>query len=171
MVHIQQVTGHPKPSIQWQKDGKPLKENPRWKFIEEEDNYTLLIFEVRPDDVGRYDCVAINNVGKATCTAKLNVEGEEIIIDSPLFIYEFSLSPPLSKKEGHICFSTCLYEGWYVSMSVYPKLVQSISGERLTPLTSILVHWLTSTWRWALLLSRSIGKGQGHFQGCCWGGH
>ena len=79
MINIPQVTGHPKPSIQWQKDGKPLKENPRWKFIEEEDNYTLLIFEVRPDDVGRYDCVAINNVGKATCTAKLNVEGEETI--------------------------------------------------------------------------------------------
>ncbi|KAK3082882.1 hypothetical protein FSP39_007872 [Pinctada imbricata] len=69
-----QVTGHPKPTVHWEKDGKPLNENPRWKFINEDDNYTLLIFEVKPEDAGRYDCVALNTVGKATCTANLNVE-------------------------------------------------------------------------------------------------
>lgn len=44
------------------------------KFIHEEDNYTLLIYEVLPEDAGSYACVAINSVGKATCTATLNVE-------------------------------------------------------------------------------------------------
>lgn len=45
------------------------------KFISEDDNYTLLVYEVRPEDAGNYACVAINTVGKATCTATLNVEG------------------------------------------------------------------------------------------------
>lgn len=55
-------------------DGKPLPDNPRWKFIEEDDSYTLLIYEVQPEDAGPYACVAINEVGKATCTAKLDVQ-------------------------------------------------------------------------------------------------
>ena len=48
------------------------------KFISEDDNYTLLVYEVRPEDAGNYACVAINTVGKATCTATLNVEGMAI---------------------------------------------------------------------------------------------
>ena len=72
-----QVSGYPKPKVHWEKDGKPMdEENPRMKFISEESNYTLLIYEVRPEDAGTYACVAINNAGKATCTAKLNVEGK-----------------------------------------------------------------------------------------------
>lgn len=46
------------------------------KFIHEDDNYTLLIYEVLPEDAGSYACVAINSVGKATCTATLNVESK-----------------------------------------------------------------------------------------------
>ncbi|XP_060064415.1 titin-like, partial [Ylistrum balloti] len=69
-----QVSGRPKPKIHWQKDGKTLSESPRWKFIEEDNNFTMVIYEVTPEDIGQYDCVAINTVGKATCTARLNVE-------------------------------------------------------------------------------------------------
>lgn len=53
-----------------------MDESPRMKFIHEDDNYTLLIYEVKPEDAGDYACVAINDVGKATCTAKLCVEGK-----------------------------------------------------------------------------------------------
>ena len=45
------------------------------KLISEEDNFTLLLYEVKPEDAGNYACVAVNTVGKATCTATLNVEG------------------------------------------------------------------------------------------------
>ena len=61
-------------------DGKPMEDSPRMKFIHEEDNYTLLIYEVLPEDAGSYACVAINSVGKATCTATLNVESKLLLI-------------------------------------------------------------------------------------------
>jgi len=53
-----------------------MEDSPRMKMIHEDENFTLLIYEVRPEDAGNYACVAINNVGKATCTARLNVESE-----------------------------------------------------------------------------------------------
>lgn len=52
-----------------------MPESPRWKFIHEDNHYTLLIFEVQPEDAGTYACVSINASGKSTCTAKLIVDG------------------------------------------------------------------------------------------------
>jgi len=56
-------------------DGKRIAESPRWKLISEEDRYTLLIYEVRPEDAGKYDCTVSNKHGKAACSARLNVVG------------------------------------------------------------------------------------------------
>lgn len=65
-----------------------MEENPRMKIIHEDDNYTLLIYEVLPEDAGSYACVAINSVGKATCTATLNVESKcfakDLFIDTAI---------------------------------------------------------------------------------------
>ena len=41
-----QIMGYPKPEVYWTKDGKRLPESPKWKFITEDDHYTLLIYEV-----------------------------------------------------------------------------------------------------------------------------
>ena len=67
-------------------DGKLMEESPRMKFISEEDNYTLLVYEVKPDDAGNYACVAINTIGKATCTAKLDVEGMVFVQSIPFIM-------------------------------------------------------------------------------------
>ena len=56
-------------------DGKRIAESPRWKLISEEDHYTLLIYEVRPEDGGKYDCTVTNKLGRASCSARLNVFG------------------------------------------------------------------------------------------------
>ena len=64
------------PSCLFSQDGVPLGESSRWKFIDEEENHTLVIYEVQPEDAGQYACVAINSVGKSTCTARLDVESE-----------------------------------------------------------------------------------------------
>ena len=57
------------------KDGKRMTDGPRWKLIAEEDHYTLLIYEVRPEDAGKYDCTVSNKHGKAACSAMLTVVG------------------------------------------------------------------------------------------------
>ena len=81
-------------------DGKPLEESPRRKLISEDDNFTLLVYEVKPEDAGNYACVAVNTVGKATCTATLNVEGIQrclYTLTSDLVLYK--LSSPLLKEK------------------------------------------------------------------------
>jgi hypothetical protein len=70
-----QVIGQPKPDVYWTKDGRRVGESPRWKLIVEDDHYTMLIYEVHPEDAGLYECVVINKIGKATCSARLNVAG------------------------------------------------------------------------------------------------
>jgi Immunoglobulin I-set domain len=73
-----QVSGQPKPDVYWTKDGRRIGESPRWKLIVEDDHYTMLIYEVHPEDSGVYECVVINKMGKATCSARLNVAGESL---------------------------------------------------------------------------------------------
>ncbi|ELT91005.1 hypothetical protein CAPTEDRAFT_109743 [Capitella teleta] len=71
-----QVSGYPRPDVYWCKDGKRLGDNPRWKYFYEEDHYTLLIYEIRPEDAGVFECVVMNKNGKATCSARLSTSGQ-----------------------------------------------------------------------------------------------
>jgi len=71
-----QVSGSPRPDVFWTKDGRRIGESPRWKLIVEDDHYTMLIYEVHPEDAGLYECVVVNKIGKATCSARLNVSGK-----------------------------------------------------------------------------------------------
>ena len=70
-----QVSGTPRPEVYWTKDGRRIPQSPRWKFITEEEHYTFLIYEVRTEDQGVYECVVVNKMGKATCSAKLSAQG------------------------------------------------------------------------------------------------
>ncbi|XP_013393635.1 titin [Lingula anatina] len=69
------VTSHPRPKIQWFKDGKRIYASPRIEIKFSPDGYvTLRIKEARPDDTGYYTMLAINTAGKATCSAELYVD-------------------------------------------------------------------------------------------------
>ncbi|KYN39975.1 Peroxidasin [Trachymyrmex septentrionalis] len=61
--------GIPKPVIQWKKDGSALEGN-RVKITR---GGSLLIFNVTPQDSGRYECSAINDYGRATGDALVRV--------------------------------------------------------------------------------------------------
>ncbi|KAL6430530.1 hypothetical protein ACFW04_007847 [Cataglyphis niger] len=61
--------GKPKPVIQWKKDGSALESN-RIKITR---GGSLLIFNVIPQDTGRYECSAINDYGRATADALIRV--------------------------------------------------------------------------------------------------
>lgn len=61
--------GRPKPVIQWKKDGSALEGN-RIKITR---GGSLLIFNVIPQDTGRYECSAVNDYGRATADALVRV--------------------------------------------------------------------------------------------------
>ncbi|KAL0105107.1 hypothetical protein PUN28_016635 [Cardiocondyla obscurior] len=61
--------GVPKPVIQWKKDGSALEGN-RIKITR---GGSLVIFNVIPQDSGRYECTAVNDYGRATADALVRV--------------------------------------------------------------------------------------------------
>jgi len=71
------VAGSPKPEISWLHDGKPVKENPDFHltYNKQTGSVGLEILEVFPQDSGQYECVANNEYGTASVTARLTVEG------------------------------------------------------------------------------------------------
>lgn len=63
--------------VYWLKNGKKVTPDIRYKTLEEDNVYTLLILEVVPEDSAKYECVAINNAGEARCEAECVVQALE----------------------------------------------------------------------------------------------
>lgn len=59
--------------VYWLKNGKKILSDIRYKTLEEDEIYTLLIIEVVPEDTGKYECVAVNNAGEARCEAECTI--------------------------------------------------------------------------------------------------
>lgn len=59
------INGSKPLDVYWLKNGKKITPDIRYKTLEEDEIYTLLILEVVPDDSGKYECVAINSAGEA----------------------------------------------------------------------------------------------------------
>lgn len=55
-------------------NGKKISSDIRYKVVEEDNLYTLLIIETVPEDSGTYECVAINNAGEARCEAECTIQ-------------------------------------------------------------------------------------------------
>ncbi|GFS02464.1 titin, partial [Elysia marginata] len=145
-----QITGSPTPEVHWTKEGYPLPESPRWKFIKDDDVYTMVLYEAQPLDAGVYACVAINNVGKATCTARLTVDRPEKPLPSPTSepMLESEVEPPyvveeprmLDVEEGEPVRFCCTIKGrphpqvtWYrnnqlVKPSKYFRMDSTMEG-------------------------------------------
>lgn len=69
------ITGTKPLDVYWLKNGKKVVADIRYKTLEEDNTYTLLILETVPDDNGKYECVAINRAGEARCEADCSVKG------------------------------------------------------------------------------------------------
>lgn len=65
------VSGKPKPTISWLKDGKPLSFDPRIRVTYDGDICTLTILGTDIEDEGNYTCVATNDGGQASSTTRL----------------------------------------------------------------------------------------------------
>ena len=74
---VGKVRGIPMPDVTWYHDAKVVYDNPdfRTSYNKETGEVVLFIVEVFPQDTGLYECVAVNQYGRATTRAQLNVEG------------------------------------------------------------------------------------------------
>ncbi|XP_072558300.1 immunoglobulin-like and fibronectin type III domain-containing protein 1 isoform X2 [Paramormyrops kingsleyae] len=69
------ITGHPTPDVTWKRAKGDLldPEKFRTKYDQKTGEYSLEIMTVRGEDADTYKCFALNEFGKAVCTATLNV--------------------------------------------------------------------------------------------------
>ncbi|ETN87097.1 hypothetical protein NECAME_01255 [Necator americanus] len=67
------ITGEPKPTVNWFKDGQMLPNDGRFEASDANGQYKLSLKNTLPQDAGVYECVAKNTAGEARCKARLNV--------------------------------------------------------------------------------------------------
>uniref|UniRef100_T1IIA6 Muscle M-line assembly protein unc-89 n=1 Tax=Strigamia maritima TaxID=126957 RepID=T1IIA6_STRMM len=71
------ITGHPKPSVKWFKDGKPIKSD-RAKLVQAPDGtISLTIENAQPEDRGNYSVQVANSLGECSSAAEVSVEPAE----------------------------------------------------------------------------------------------
>lgn len=63
------VTGTKPMDVYWLFNGRKVVPTMKYKLLEEDNLYTLLIIEASPEDSGKYECVAVNGSGEARCDA------------------------------------------------------------------------------------------------------
>lgn len=80
-----EVSGRPKPTLRWLKDGTHVAPDSHLKIDTEGHIHTLSITRARPSDSGQYSCVASNSGGRDTCFANLEVEKE---MHAPEFVVQ-----------------------------------------------------------------------------------
>ncbi|CAM2700506.1 unnamed protein product [Rotaria socialis] len=113
------VEGQPFPTVSFYREDEPVNLNDkRFRVIQENDVFTLLIFEALPADSGQYEAVAGNTVGKANTRFTLTVTprgsgGKKAsLIDDPKLIHKVPyLEKPLEDlhvKEGQSATFECI---------------------------------------------------------------
>ncbi|KAK5860093.1 hypothetical protein PBY51_021594 [Eleginops maclovinus] len=69
------VTGVPKPTVTWYKDGRAVEADPHHIIIEDPDgSCTLILDNMTADDSGQYMCFATSSAGNASTLGKITVQ-------------------------------------------------------------------------------------------------
>ena len=61
-------------NVYWVKNGDRITQNNKYKIVEDDNQYILLVIEADMNDQGTYECSAINDFGEARCTCQVRVE-------------------------------------------------------------------------------------------------
>ena len=83
--------GMPMPSMRWLKDGRELNTHDRFELSPAKGpTHWITVKNVRPEDSGKYSCIAENSKGTAWCAVnvKISPEGSDIpqqIMSAPMF--------------------------------------------------------------------------------------
>lgn len=73
------VDGSPQPKVRWLKQDAEINPSPEFQIENFDDGTSVLtITEVYPDDIGEIVCEAYNDLGVATTTTVLTVQGIRI---------------------------------------------------------------------------------------------
>ena len=104
------VTGSPPPEVDWVKGDNKLEDAGRFALLddEEEGSFSLIIEDVKPEDSGKYECIAFNELGDVSCRANLVVE--ETLV-APEFAEEAESAPILADEGGDIDLNVLLKKG------------------------------------------------------------
>lgn len=104
------VTGSPPPEVDWVKGDDKLEDAGRFALLdnEEEGSFSLIIEDVKPEDSGKYECIAFNELGEVSCKANLTVE--ETLV-APEFAEEAESAPILAEEGGDIDLNVLLKKG------------------------------------------------------------
>ncbi|XP_010215862.1 PREDICTED: titin-like, partial [Tinamus guttatus] len=102
------VTGIPTPVVKFYRDGVEIQSSPDFKISQEGDLYSLIIAEAYPEDSGTYSVNATNNVGRATSTAELLIQGEEEAVPAKktkTIVSTAQISQTRQARIEKVCFS------------------------------------------------------------------
>ncbi|KAM4869513.1 LOW QUALITY PROTEIN: obscurin-like [Urocitellus parryii] len=97
------VTGTPKPTVSWYKDGKPVEVDPHHIPIEDPDgSCTLILDNLTGIDSGHYMCFATSTAGSASTLGKILVQVP------PQFVNKVRASPFVEGEDAQL---TCTIKG------------------------------------------------------------
>ena len=104
------VTGSPPPEVDWLKGDDKIEDDGRFVLLDDEGDglFSLIIEDVKPEDGGKYECVAFNELGEVSCKANLVVE--ETLV-APEFATEAESAPVLAEEGGDVNLNVELKKG------------------------------------------------------------
>ena len=70
------IIGQPSPKVTWLKDGIQLRENAKVNFGLQNRVHSITVNNCDANDIGCYECVAINSKGRISCQAMLSVDSD-----------------------------------------------------------------------------------------------
>ncbi|XP_049294890.1 obscurin isoform X7 [Anopheles funestus] len=122
------VDGFPMPTVEWIRDGRRLVPSEKYRIEAEKNGLArLIVDDVQEEDLGRYSCKAVNNLGEAICHANLKFEpsdyrprrrygkgkGKDLLHTPP---YPLTEKPMISKLSDRR-----LTLSWRPSMTTVPR--------------------------------------------------
>lgn len=144
-----------------QEDEPVNLQDKRFRVIQENDVFTLLLFEALPADSGQYEAVAENTVGKANTRFTLIVTPREpggkkaSIIDDPKLIHKVPyLEKPLEDirvKEGQSATLECIIPASFGELC---KRREKYHGSLSLSLIGSDVKWYKGTSEWSIKPSK-----------------